>query len=70
MHKSGVINLQDDIIHLPTVLFDSGAIQSNYIDEEFVKHNIVYLDKFIQQFDHSVKLGDNNVTIGVSMVYI
>ena len=68
MHKSGVINLQDDIIHLPTVLFDSGAIQSNYIDEEFVKHNIVYLDKFIQQFDHSVKLGDNKTELKLTQV--
>ena len=44
MHKSGVIIVQDDIIHLPTVLFDSGAIQSNYINEEFVGNHIVHFE--------------------------
>ena len=62
MHKSGLIKLQDEIIHLPTVLFDSGAIQSNYINEKFVNNNVVYLNKFISPFNHSVKLGDNKTT--------
>ena len=32
MHKSDVINLQNDDIHLQTVQFDSGDIQSNYFN--------------------------------------
>ena len=68
MHKSGLIQLQDDIIHLPTVLFDSGAIQSNYINEEFVNNNIVYLNKFIRAFNHSVMLGDNNTELKLTRI--
>ena len=68
MHKSGFIQLQDDIIHLPTVLFDSGAIQSNYINEEFVNNNIVYLNKFIRPFNHSVILGDNNTELKLTKI--
>ena len=30
MHKSDVINIQNDDIYLQTVPFDSGVIQSNY----------------------------------------
>ena len=59
MHKSGLIHLHNDNIHLQTVLFDSGAIQSNYIDEQFVNKNIVHLQQFLQPLNHSVKLGDN-----------
>ena len=55
MHTSGVINLQDDIIYLPTVLFDYGAIQSNYIDEEFVKKNIVHLDNDLSVIQSSLE---------------
>ena len=68
MHKSGLIKLQDEIIHLPTVLFDSGAIQSNYINEEFVNDNIVYLNKFISPFNHSVKLGDNKTELKLTRI--
>ena len=68
MHKSGLIQLHDDIIHLPTVLFDSGAIQSNYINEEFVNNNIVYLNKFIRPFNHSVMLGDNNTELKLTQI--
>ena len=45
-------------MHLQTVLFDSGAIQSNYIDEQFVNNNIVHLKQFLQPLRYSVKLGD------------
>ena len=68
MHKSGLIKLQDEIIHLPTVLFDSGAIQSNYINEKFVNNNVVYLNKFISPFNHSVKLGDNRTELKLTRV--
>ena len=68
MHKSGLIKLQDEIIHLPTVLFDSGAIQSNYINEEFVNDNIVYLNKFISPFNHSVMLGDNKTELKLTRI--
>jgi RNase H-like domain found in reverse transcriptase len=76
MHKSGFIHLQNDNIHLQTVLFDSGAIQSNYIDEQFVNDNIVHLQQFLQPLKHSVKLGDNKthlqlthiITITVSFI--
>ena len=68
MHKSGLIKLQDEIIHLPTVLFDSGAIQSNYINEEFVNNNTVYLNKFIRPFNHSVMLGDNNTELKLTRI--
>ena len=68
MHKSGLIQLQDRIIYLPTVLFDSGTIQSNYINEEFVNNNIVYLNKFIRPFNHSVMLGDNNTELKLTRI--
>ena len=68
MHKSGVIIVQDDIIHLPTVLFDSGAIQSNYINEEFVENHIVHFEKYIRPYNHSVKLGDNKTELNLTQV--
>jgi hypothetical protein len=68
MHKSGLIHLHNDIIHLQTVLFDSGAIQSNYIDEQFVNNNIVHLKPFLQPLKHSVKLGDNKTQLQLSHI--
>ena len=68
MHKSGLIHLQNDNIHLQTVLLDSGAIQSNYIDEQFVDNNIVHLQQFLQPFKHSGKLGDNKTQLQLSHI--
>ena len=68
MHKSGFIHLQNDNIHLQTALFDSGAIQSNYIDEQFVDNNIVHLQQFLQPFKHSGKLGDNKTQLQLSHI--
>ena len=68
MHKSGFIHLQNDNIHLQTVLLDSGAIQSNYIDEEFVNNNIVHLQQFLQPLKHLVKLGDNKTQLQLSHI--
>jgi hypothetical protein len=68
VHKSGLIHLQNDNIHLQTVLFDSGAIQSNYIDEQFVNDNIVHLQPFLQPLKHSVKLGDNKTQLQLSHI--
>ena len=68
MHKSGFIHLQNDNIHLQTALFDSGAIQSNYIDEQFVNNNIVHLQPFLQPLKHSVKLGDNKTQLQLSHI--
>ena len=68
MHKSGFIHLHNDNIHLQTVLFDSGAIQSNYIDEQFVNNNIVHLKPFLQPLKHSVKVGDNKTQLELSYI--
>jgi hypothetical protein len=45
--------------HLPTLSFDLGAIESNYIDEQSGNDNVVHLQQFIEPLSHSVKLSDN-----------
>jgi hypothetical protein len=55
-HKSGLIHLHNDNIHLQTVLFDSGAIQSNYIDKQFVNKNIVHSHQFLQPLNYTIDL--------------
>ena len=47
---------------------DSGAIRSNYIDEQFGNDNIVHLQQFMQPLSHSVKLSDNKIISRLSHI--
>ena len=63
--KTGMYCLSTD---WSTVLYYSGAIKSNYIDEQFVNNNIVHLQQFLQPLWHSVKLGDNTTQLQLTHI--
>ena len=48
--------------------FDSDAIQSNCIDEDFVNDSIVHLNTLIKPFNHSVKLGDHRTDLKLTRI--
>ena len=50
-------------LHLPHVLFDSGALQSNYIDETFVDSHPLEFTPVTTYLTHTVRLGDNQTVI-------
>jgi RNase H-like domain found in reverse transcriptase len=68
IHRSGFISLPGDNIFLPSVLFDTGALRSNYIDQGFVNDNISHLKDFIKKQHHSVRLGDNTTQINLTEI--
>ena len=68
VHQSSVIQpgqltFHDRILSMPRVLFDSGALQSNYIDETFVDSHAAQFSPITTHLNHTVRLGDNQTTI-------
>jgi hypothetical protein len=74
MHRPGNVELPnpatfdsliDDTIPLrmASVLFDSGALNGNYVSQSFVDKHIDLLTPFILPLDHSVMLGDSKTKV-------
>ena len=68
IHQSTVIQpgqllFPHDTLHMPHVLFDSGALQSNYIDETFVDSHPLLFSSITTHLNHTVRLGDNQTVI-------
>ena len=61
--KPGQLIFHNKILSMPRVLFDSGALQSNYIDETFVDSHPQQFTPITTFTDHTVRLGDNQTTI-------
>ena len=60
---SGQLSFSNSFLYMPRVLFDTGALQSNYIDSDFVSLNPIQFLPITTFVDHSVRLGDNITTI-------
>jgi hypothetical protein len=78
MHRPGNVELPnptfdsliDDTIPLrmDSVLFDSGALNGNYVSQSFVDKYIDLLTPFILPFDQSVMLGDSKTKVSLKYV--
>jgi hypothetical protein len=60
---------------MASVLFDSDALNGNYVSQSFVDKHIDLLAPFILPFDHSVMLGDSKTkeqkaTINCSIMHM
>ena len=67
-HQSSVIHpgqvcFSNFFLYMSRVLFDTGALQSNYIDSHFVSSNPEQFLPVTTYRNHSVRLGDNQTTI-------
>ena len=65
MHREGVIEIEDSKIKVNKVLFDSGALHSDYIAATFVKKHRKELEPFIYKAESIVRLGDNQTLIKI-----
>jgi hypothetical protein len=66
MHREGCLIVgENNSILVPKVLFDTGALQSNYISADFVSLHRNALQDFIKSCNTVVKLADNKTTIPI-----
>ena len=65
MHREGFVELPTADIRLERVLFDSGALHSDYISSSFVEEHRHLLEDRIYKSESTVRLGDNATTIKI-----
>ena len=65
MHREGIIECGNVEILIDKVLFDSGALHSDYISAQYVEKHRKHLEDKIYESKSTVKLGDNATTIQI-----
>ena len=66
VHSTGTILLRNGSeLHVPRVLFDSGALGASYISGQFVKCNETHLKSLMQECNGSVKLASEQHTVSL-----
>ena len=70
-YRKGTILLDDeDDIPIDKVLFDTGAIHTNYISEAFVNHHMASLIPFITEYNSLTFLGDGKTKVPITKAVI
>ena len=68
VYREGQIILGDQHIYVGKALFDSGALSSDYIDENFVNKHREQMKPYIKQCNIQAKMADNSTIVEVKEV--